>query len=158
MGANPLDSCETDNQIFIYELGEKRGLNYITKNTNVTENKKLTLTLNRTEDDNYRRWKSFITLNFVNWLMGVIYIYIEGRSEKFKCIKHSIFFCDRLFLKSMKYSCLKEVTSEKPTHLPKRFTLCLILFYLDVSFIYKNCLKSSYICVFILSKQKHNWL
>ena len=92
MGANPLDSCETDNQIFIYELGEKRGLNYITKNTNVTENKKLTLTLNRTEDDNYRRWKSFITLNFVNWLMGVIYIYIEGRSEKFKCIKHSIFF------------------------------------------------------------------
>ena len=66
MGANPLDSCETDNQIFIYELGEKRGLNYITKNTNVTENKKLTLTLNRTEDDNYRRWKSSITLNFVN--------------------------------------------------------------------------------------------
>ena len=37
---------------------------------------------------------------------------------------------------------------------------CILLYFLEAKnpyFVTKNCWKSSYICIFILSKKRHNW-
>ena len=53
--ANPLDWCETDNQIFNYALGAMRGLIKSQKNK-FGRNKRLTQ--NKSQDGTYRIWKS----------------------------------------------------------------------------------------------------